>query len=742
MKKLIKFLLKAALVFVVLLVAGVITLKVMYPPEKLKEIALNYAKENLHREITFSDVSLNLVGVTLDNFALSEDGGFSNGTFAKADKLVVKVALKPLFKKHIEISTVGLDGLDVKIIKLKNGKFNFDSMLDRFASDPAAPQKPAAEQKESSSFSLFAEKIYANDCDVSYSDQQTGMDASVEHINLNISNFDLTNPFNVQLDLTAEYKEASGLAMTLPVSVNAVLALADGQMDKAYATLKNASVQYKNAKVAVWGDVKNFTTPNAKLKGRISGISNATLSDFVKDLPVFALPEINIDSEINANINNSNAVINYFQLSVRDSKINASGQANWGGKTPTYNLAVSINLMLKQIAEMTAMLDSYGFDGVIKGNLTATDKNDGQDVKGAITLQNLTVKYDPVVLSGLNGVIEINSVNSIACNSLKGLLNQQVFTSSFSYNNVRDVMNLVFNFDLSKLTLSRFPGAQEGASQQPAAPQPTQPKAAAEPETFFNVRTNIKVGEINVPYFRTDGFSLTANLQNVSPSMSKASGTVTFDLQQGAVKDLDTFVVQNKIVKILLLPIAIVKQVSQALNIDLFPVENPQDKGQIKYAFGKGVYTFTNGLMTIDQTHFSSKLTDLQAAGTINFVSQALDMRVAATVLTSQTPIVIKIGGTLDKPSGKLDVLNTVGSLVGGLLSPKTPGKVVKGAVDVTGSVAKGALTTTGNVTKGVVDVGAETVKGTVGVAVDTLKGLGGLFKKKDDKKDQAAASK
>ena len=99
MKKLLKLLLKTVLVLAVLGVAALVALRIMFPPEKIKAIALDYAKNTLHREITFDGLSFNLIGVTLDNFAMSEADSFQAGTFVKADKLSVKVALMPLLKK-------------------------------------------------------------------------------------------------------------------------------------------------------------------------------------------------------------------------------------------------------------------------------------------------------------------------------------------------------------------------------------------------------------------------------------------------------------------------------------------------------------------------------------------------------------------------------------------------------------------------------------------------------------------
>lgn len=144
----------------------------------------------------------------------------------------------------------------------------------------------------------------------------------------------------------------------------------------------------------------------------------------------------------------------------------------------------------------------------------------------------------------------------------------------------------------------------------------------------------------------------------------------------------------------------------------------------------------------------SSKLTNINGSGSVDFPKDNIDMKVSATVLTSQTPIVIKITGPVENPSGKLDVLNTVGSLVGGILNKDTPGKLISGTANTAGAVATGAVKTTGkvaetavktgtDVVKGTVGVASDTVKGTVNTAKDALKGIGSLFKKKDSKEEK-----
>lgn len=702
-----------------------VALRIMFPPEKIKSMALDYAKNTLHREIKFDDLSFNLIGVTLDNFALSEAETFKAGTFVKADKLAVKVALWPLLKKRVEISTVIVDGLDVNVIKQKDGSFNFDSLLP--PAEAEAQKEEAAKQTDeasSTAFVLLADKIAVTDCDFSYKDLQTGMKASVEDLNVTIDGLDLENPFDVKINFTTEFQEASGPEVEVPVSIALRVFLANLDMKNAYLTVNNVSAKYKTVKFALKGGVKDFTAPLADFSGTLSGINNQIFADFLPDLPDFSLPVINMSLQASADLDKSSAVIKNAALSVQDSGLTAKGSVGWASESPTYNVSAGLKANLAQLVQMTHAVDGFNPAGVISGNFKATDKNDGQDVSGTITLAGLSAMYEPVTLSDTNGTIKIASVNDVSCDNLSGLLNGEKFTTSFSYKNIKDVMNIVFKLDLAKLTLASFPKMDDSA--QTDTPAESAPKvsapAKAEPELVMNVKADVKVGEIRVPYFRAEGFGLNANLTTLTPSMTKTNGTVTFNLKPGAITDLDSFVKESKFVKILLLPITIVRKVAGVLKIDLFPAQTEVKKGEITYTKAEGVYTFKNGVMNLDKTIFESKLTNLNAQGNANFNTNALDMKVSATVLTSQTPVVIKIGGTMDNPSGKLDVLNTVGSVVGGILNYKTPGKVASSTAHTAGAVASGAVKTTG-----------EAVKDTVNAAKDTLKGIGGIFKKKTD---------
>ncbi|MGB2579330.1 outer membrane biogenesis protein [Elusimicrobium simillimum] len=144
MKKLIKVLIILFIVLLVLLLGAAFALRQIFNADKVREIVVDYAKTNYNREVRFDDVSFRLIGVELSNFAVSEKATFKDGTFAEAKSLVVKIALAPLFKKQIEVSTVGLEGFTANIIKDKNGVFNF---ADLIPAENEAPRSPRPRRK-------------------------------------------------------------------------------------------------------------------------------------------------------------------------------------------------------------------------------------------------------------------------------------------------------------------------------------------------------------------------------------------------------------------------------------------------------------------------------------------------------------------------------------------------------------------------------------------------------------------
>lgn len=704
----------------ILLAGALATLRFMYPPEKVKAMTLSYAKNKLHREISFDKISFNLIGVTLTNFALSEDSSFEQGTFIKANKLQAKLALLPLLKKRVEISTILLDGLDVNIIQQKDGTFNFDSLMS--ASSEESVDKPEETTEDSSLIAITAEDISITNCNLRYKNVGTGMTAGMDNLNISIDDFAMDKPFLAKINFTTQFQDATGPNVLVPIEIELNVFLADLQLQNAYALVNQLAATYKNMRFVLKGKVNNFNAPVVDLTGSLSGINNLTFVDFLPDLPNFTLPVIDLALKASLDLEQDSATISSAAMSVLSSALNAAGNVGWSGENVTYTFSGNLKADIAQLVKMT---DSINFSpaGTISGKFKATDKKDGQDVSGTITLKQLRALYDPFTLSETDGTVQINSLQDIAISNLRGKLNGESFTASAAYKEIKGVMDIGWQLDLDKLTLSKFPSFEQVESTDSEQASATTTAASSSAEQPMNIRADIKVGEISVPYFRSNGFTANAALTNVTDTMTKANGTVSFSLQPGAITNLDSFVKQSKTARLILLPLKIINSVAGKLNINLFEASANARKGEISFTSGEGLYTFTNGKMNITKTSFISDLTNLNGSGSLDFDTSALDMKVSATLITKQTPVVIKIGGTLDNPTGKLDVLNTVGSVVSGILSVKTAKSAAKGTASTAGNVASGAAKTTGKVASTAANDTAKAAKATV-------KALGNLFKK------------
>ena len=542
----------------------------------------------------------------------------------------------------------------------------------------------------------------ATRCTLSYQDETTEDTTTLNDLNLTITDFSLSSPFQLVLNLTAKLTQKNAPAISIPLKLDATVSLADFNLPQASAQLNTLQARYKNAALTLQGKASNFENPAITLSGTLSGVDGQTLADFAPDLAAFSMPDLHFEADVTTQLENSTAQINNAQLSVADSSLSASGSINWQ-KEIAYRLSGQLSAHLAQLFKMTGQDNSFEPTGTVNGSFTATEKNEFTDLSGTFTLKNLGISFAPYTLTQLNGTVKLNSLNAISARPLTGLLNGEKFTAGFDYKLTKNVLDLVLNLDLDKLTLTSFgSNTQEEQSSQQNASTSSQTSGAS--NLLTNFKATVNVGEISVPYFRSNGLNLTANLTGLTDTMTQANGNISFTFQPGAITDLNTLIGENKWVKILFLPLTVVRKVSDALKLGLFPQDN--DGGSIAFTQAEGSYTFTNGVMNVDKTIFKSTITTLNATGNINFPKDTLDMSATATLLTQAAPIAIKITGSPAAPKGKLDVVNTIGSVVGGLLSGKSEKEVAK--------------------------EGEHVVSDTVTNTANTIKQLGNLFKKKN----------
>lgn len=144
MKKPLKVLSITLAAIVVLLVAVVAYIVATFNPNAYKPELIKLVKEQTGRTLSIpGDIRLTLfprIGADLGQLSLSE--ARSEQVFAAAQQVKVSVALWPLFSKKVEVDRVLVDGLNVKVQRDRQGRFNFDDLLSRDKTAETPPVSP------------------------------------------------------------------------------------------------------------------------------------------------------------------------------------------------------------------------------------------------------------------------------------------------------------------------------------------------------------------------------------------------------------------------------------------------------------------------------------------------------------------------------------------------------------------------------------------------------------------------
>ncbi len=182
--KLLKWLGIAIAGIVGLLALGIGLVSVTFDPNAYKDDIIRYVQQSQQRTLTIpGKLSLSFfpkLGVQVDALSLSEFN--SDNVFARLAGAKVSVALLPLLSKQVVVDRVQIDALSASIVKGRNGKFNFDDLVNPHAM-PA--EKPAdTPQTKVQAFKVDIDSVKIDNASISYKDEGNGTQIAVSQLNL------------------------------------------------------------------------------------------------------------------------------------------------------------------------------------------------------------------------------------------------------------------------------------------------------------------------------------------------------------------------------------------------------------------------------------------------------------------------------------------------------------------------------------------------------------------------------
>jgi AsmA protein len=191
MKKLIKILGILSLSFLVLLIAAFFILKALFPPAKLREMVEPRIEKAIEREIEIGDIGIAFswgFGIRLDDLVISNRKGFSENDFLKVDRILLRINLRPLLQRQLQVNHVILEKPEILVERNKKGEFNFGDWQKRRESlEKAVGEEEKIKRMPDAGFAFFLTSLKVNDGTLIYDDHLTNRTLKISHYNQNLS---------------------------------------------------------------------------------------------------------------------------------------------------------------------------------------------------------------------------------------------------------------------------------------------------------------------------------------------------------------------------------------------------------------------------------------------------------------------------------------------------------------------------------------------------------------------------
>ena len=158
---------------------------------------INYLEKKIKTKVSLDRVYIGYPNsLVMENFFLQ---GQKVDTLFFARKLDVGLNIPKLLKSTADITSVDLEGVKANVVRNENGTFNFDYILDAFATkdEEETPSKP---------FVISLDKIKLKDIGISFIDHQSRNDINLyfKSFNTRVKTFDLQKNSYAMSDITMD----------------------------------------------------------------------------------------------------------------------------------------------------------------------------------------------------------------------------------------------------------------------------------------------------------------------------------------------------------------------------------------------------------------------------------------------------------------------------------------------------------------------------------------------------------
>ncbi|MGO4710559.1 translocation/assembly module TamB, partial [Chryseobacterium sp. 2TAF14] len=174
--------------FVVLIILLILSLRLPAVQNFVKEKLIVYLEKKIKTKVSLDKVYIGFPNsLVMENLYLK---GQNIDTLLAVKKFDVGLDMWKLLNSKADLTSIDLEGVRANVVRKPDGKFNFDYIIDAFAtSDKEQEQKP------SKPFIISLDKIKLKDIGITFNDQQSRNDIQVyfKSFDTRVKTFDLQN---------------------------------------------------------------------------------------------------------------------------------------------------------------------------------------------------------------------------------------------------------------------------------------------------------------------------------------------------------------------------------------------------------------------------------------------------------------------------------------------------------------------------------------------------------------------
>lgn len=380
-KKIFKWLLYL-FIFVLLLITGIfLTLQYFFPSAFLISKIEAYMKDNYNLGLKIEKLDFSILnGITVKEFSFN-DNDIPDSLFT-LNSFTLKYNLRPLLNRKIVVEKIIVDQPVINVVKYRDGRFNFDGIIDKFAGEDKAKEEPQKEtEKETAEdgekafdFVVDLKNFEVNGIDVKFEDrsEDNPMTVQLPKYSLSVRDVNFKDMDNVKADILFSTDSSNELIFR----------------DKA-----NSLRFRQDMKVSV-----NVVNENVSLNfdHKINGLK--LFSDFAN---LEDIGDINISFRADYNLKKDELDLNSFQFSFAD-MVRASLNAEVTGLTSSPEAELGIKEIYADVAELANFAGSRGL-----ADLMGAGIKDSQ-----FSINEMKIKYsDPDSLISADGSWKFSAGN-------------------------------------------------------------------------------------------------------------------------------------------------------------------------------------------------------------------------------------------------------------------------------------------------------------------------------------------